>query len=75
MCSVSINGTIKDLKRHVRVGNVGTRMAEDKQGTWLLGREFLRVQITIVLGPLVLKDCSFILVSTGMNRWTTHPVA
>lgn len=45
MCSVSINGTTKDLKRHVRVGNVGTRMAEDKQGTWLIGREFLRVQI------------------------------
>lgn len=45
MCSVSINGTIKDLKSHVRIENVGTRMAEDKQGTWLLEREFLRVQI------------------------------
>lgn len=75
MCTVSINGTIKDLKRHVRVGNVGARVAEDKQGTWLLGREFLGCRLTIVLGLLVLKDCSFILVSTGINRWTTHPVA
>ena len=45
MCSISTNGKTKDLKRHVRVGNVGTRMAREKQGTWLLGREFLRMQI------------------------------
>ena len=30
MCSVSTNGKTKDLKRHVRVGNVGTRMAREK---------------------------------------------
>lgn len=45
MCSVSTNGKTKDLKKHVRGGNVGTRMAEGRQGTWLLGREFLRVQV------------------------------
>lgn len=40
MCSVSTNSKTKDLKKHVRVGNVGTRMAEGKQALGSLEGSF-----------------------------------